>query len=84
MSFTQALDHPGIVRVFERIESREYLSLVLEYVSGGDLFDLIAERRAEMRICDCRRLFREIVEGNHHIPVPPRVLSLHLSSSFFS
>ena len=37
------LSHPGIVNYFETIETHSHLYIVLEYVEGIDLFDLVEE-----------------------------------------
>lgn len=38
------LDHPGILRVFEVFESENYLCLVLELCTGGNLLDRMREQ----------------------------------------
>jgi calcium-dependent protein kinase len=38
-------DHPNIIRLFEFFEDDENFHLVLEYVSGGELFDYIIKSR---------------------------------------
>jgi len=38
------LDHPNIVKYHETYENDEFLYIVMEYCSGGDLFDLITKR----------------------------------------
>lgn len=35
------LDHPNIVKYFDEYENEKYMYLVIEYCSGGDLFDYI-------------------------------------------
>ncbi len=36
------LDHPNIVKYYETYEDQKYMYLVMEYCSGGELFDKIA------------------------------------------
>jgi serine/threonine protein kinase len=38
------LDHPSIIRLFEIIETRRDISLVLEHAAGGELLDLIVSK----------------------------------------
>lgn len=37
-------DHPNIVKLYETYEDHLYLHLVLEYCSGGDIFDRVVEK----------------------------------------
>jgi serine/threonine protein kinase len=39
------LDHPNIIKLFEVMETKKQLFLVLEYASGGDLMDYIVQRK---------------------------------------
>ena len=36
------LDHPNIVKYYETYDDIKYMYLVMEYCSGGELFDKIA------------------------------------------
>lgn len=38
------LQHPHICRLYEEIETENKIFLVLEYCSGGELFDYIVEK----------------------------------------
>ena len=38
------LDHPNIIRMFEVIETRRDISLVLEHAAGGELLDTIVTK----------------------------------------
>ena len=41
VNILKTLDHPNIVKVFEVIQDTKYLNIVMEYCSGGELFDKI-------------------------------------------
>lgn len=36
------INHPFIVKLYEVIATQQKIMLVMEYVEGGDLFDLIS------------------------------------------
>jgi serine/threonine protein kinase len=38
------LDHPNIVKYFETYVDNKYMYLVMEYVGGGELFDVITNQ----------------------------------------
>lgn len=54
---------PGIVQLLDVVDAPAQLCLVLEYVPGGELFDLIADYRDYLDEHQCRRIFRELVEA---------------------
>lgn len=70
------LNHPNIVRLYEVIDTPKELYLIMEYASGGEVFDyLVAHGR--MKEKEARRHFRQItlaVDYCHHLHVIHRDL----------
>jgi 5'-AMP-activated protein kinase catalytic alpha subunit len=58
----QLFHHPHIIRLYEVIETQSDVFMFLEYVSGGELFDLIVQR-GKLDETDARRFFQQIMSG---------------------
>ncbi|XP_053551430.1 serine/threonine-protein kinase MARK2-like [Bombina bombina] len=60
VNFLRSLNHPNIVKLYEAIETKKVLYLVMEYVSGGDLYHHFQSER-RLQEDEARLLFRQTV-----------------------
>lgn len=56
------LNHPNICRLYEMVETKSEVFLVMEYAEGGELFDYLVAR-VRMKEKDARRYFRQLVSA---------------------
>lgn len=62
ISVLKSLNHPYIVKLVEVIETQNYIGIVLEFASGGELFDhILAHRYLKER--EASRLFAQLICG---------------------
>lgn len=62
ISILRGLSHPNIVRLHEMVETERHIGIILEYASGGELFDYILNHRY-LKDPSARRLFAQLVSG---------------------
>jgi protein-serine/threonine kinase len=62
VSILRQLTHPNIVQLHKMEESERHYGIVLEYASGGELFDYILNHRY-LKDNAARRLFAQLVSG---------------------
>ena len=62
VSILRGLEHPNIVKLHEMIETSAYIGIILEYASGGELFDYILNQR-HLKDNTARKLFAQLVSG---------------------
>lgn len=58
----KVMAHPHVIRLYELIDSPTELFMIMEYVSGGELFDYIVHK-VRLRESEARRLFQQIISG---------------------
>ena len=62
ISILRGLSHPNIVRLHEMVETDRHIGIIMEYASGGELFEYILNNRY-LRDNSARRLFAQLVSG---------------------
>ncbi|KAL8701097.1 MAG: hypothetical protein Q9224_000655 [Gallowayella concinna] len=62
INILRELSHPNIVRLHEMTETDKYIGIVLEYASGGELFDYILLHRY-LKDSAARKLFAQLISG---------------------
>ncbi|KAI9677172.1 MAG: hypothetical protein M1829_002746 [Trizodia sp. TS-e1964] len=62
ISILREISHPNIVRLFEMVETDRHIGIILEYASGGELFDFILNHRY-LKDNAARRLFAQLISG---------------------
>ncbi|KAF9344682.1 hypothetical protein BGX26_004040, partial [Mortierella sp. AD094] len=66
ISVLRTIRHPNIIALFDVIETERYIGIVIEYASGGELFDhILAHRYLKER--DACRLFAQLMSGVHYL-----------------
>lgn len=62
VSILRGISHPNIVKLHEMTETERHIGIVLEYASGGELFDYILNHRY-LKDNAAKRLFAQLVSG---------------------
>ncbi|KAG4300994.1 hypothetical protein PCK1_002693 [Pneumocystis canis] len=62
ISILRHVCHPNIVRLFDVIETNRYIGIILEYASGGELFDFILVHRY-LKDNVASKLFAQLISG---------------------
>lgn len=71
MALLKKFQHPHMVKIFEAIVQEKEIHVVLEYVPGGELFDIIANK-GRMNENEARIFFQQLIScldycHNHQI-----------------
>ncbi|XP_078442763.1 CBL-interacting protein kinase 8-like isoform X2 [Wolffia australiana] len=62
ISTMKVVRHPHVVRLHEVLASRTKIYIILEYITGGELFDKIT-RNGKLNENDARRYFQQLIDG---------------------
>ena len=58
----RSFNHPHVVRLYEMIDTPSHVFLVMEYVSGGELFDYIV-KKGRLSENEARHFFQQLISG---------------------
>ncbi|XP_021743788.1 CBL-interacting serine/threonine-protein kinase 8-like isoform X2 [Chenopodium quinoa] len=62
ISIMKLVRHPHVVRLHEVLASRTKIYIILEYITGGELFDKIAHR-GRLSEVEARTYFQQLIDG---------------------
>ncbi|KAJ1606247.1 putative OSK4 [Cryptosporidium canis] len=62
ISILRSIVHPHIIRLYEVIDTPSDIYIIMEYVTGGELFDYITQK-GRISEDESRRLFQQIISG---------------------
>ncbi|KAF7270473.1 BRSK family serine/threonine-protein kinase sugar-free frosting isoform X2 [Rhynchophorus ferrugineus] len=62
IAIMKLIDHPHVLGLTDVYENKKYLYLVLEHVSGGELFDYLV-KKGRLTPKEARRFFRQIISA---------------------
>eukprot|EP00188_Purpureofilum_apyrenoidigerum_P005819 Plantae.Rhodophyta-Purpureofilum_apyrenoidigerum.ctg8030.p1 GENE.Plantae.Rhodophyta-Purpureofilum_apyrenoidigerum.ctg8030~~Plantae.Rhodophyta-Purpureofilum_apyrenoidigerum.ctg8030.p1 ORF type:complete len:780 (-),score=114.31 Plantae.Rhodophyta-Purpureofilum_apyrenoidigerum.ctg8030:27-2366(-) len=61
------LEHPNIVKLHQVLTTREHIYIVMELVTGGELYDeIMSTEPGGLEEWEARRYFRQLIDGVHH------------------
>ncbi|XP_043910019.1 death-associated protein kinase 3 [Protopterus annectens] len=66
VSILQAIKHPNIVTLHDIYENKTDVILILELVSGGELFDFLAEKES-LTEEEATQFLKQILDGVHYL-----------------
>ncbi|KAG9341294.1 hypothetical protein JZ751_019396 [Albula glossodonta] len=61
------LNHVNLIQLYDAFESRTNLTLIMEYVEGGELFDRIIDENYQLTELDAIVFMRQICEGVQYL-----------------
>ncbi|XP_052426071.1 serine/threonine-protein kinase BRSK1-like isoform X1 [Carassius gibelio] len=64
IAILKLIEHPHVLKLHDVYENNKYLYLVLEHVSGGELFDYLV-KKGRLTPKEARKFFRQIISALH-------------------
>ncbi|TPP57984.1 Serine/threonine kinase SAD-1 [Fasciola gigantica] len=62
IAIMKLIEHPHVLGLYDVYENRRHLYLILEHVSGGELFDYLV-RKGRLSPKEARRFFKQIISA---------------------
>ncbi|XP_053802151.1 serine/threonine-protein kinase BRSK2 isoform X4 [Vidua chalybeata] len=62
IAILKLIEHPHVLKLHDVYENKKYLYLVLEHVSGGELFDYLV-KKGRLTPKEARKFFRQIISA---------------------
>lgn len=62
IAIMKLIDHPHVLGLYDVYESKKHLFLILEHVSGGELFDHLV-KRGRLPLGEARRFFAQMISA---------------------
>ncbi|KAK0397631.1 hypothetical protein QR680_002198 [Steinernema hermaphroditum] len=62
IAIMKLIEHPHVLHLYDVYENKKYLYLLLEHVSGGELFDYLV-RKGRLMAKEARKFFRQIISA---------------------
>uniref|UniRef100_T1JDV5 non-specific serine/threonine protein kinase n=1 Tax=Strigamia maritima TaxID=126957 RepID=T1JDV5_STRMM len=66
IAIMKLIEHPHVLSLTDVYENKKYLYLVLEHVSGGELFDYLV-KKGRLTPKEARRFFRQIISAHRDL-----------------
>jgi len=66
ISILEKVNHPYIIKTYEVIEDNDYIGIIMEYASGGELFEYILAHRY-LEEYEAKRFFAQLLSGINYL-----------------
>uniref|UniRef100_A0A8D0HIF3 Myosin light chain kinase 3 n=1 Tax=Sphenodon punctatus TaxID=8508 RepID=A0A8D0HIF3_SPHPU len=67
ISIMNQLNHVNLIQLYDAFECKNNLTLIMEYVDGGELFDRITDENYHLTELDAILFTKQICEGVHYL-----------------